>query len=195
MRYEEFKELTTKARTYRRFKEGSPIAIETLTDIVDTARVVPSAGNGQPLRYAVSVNRDMNARIFANLKWAAALKEWPGPLEGERPAGYIVMGSNTAPKLHQIDLGIAAQTIQLGLAAQGITCCMLASINAKAIHQLVGFPEDIPVLLVLALGYPGEKVVLEPLPADGGTTYWRDEKDNHHVPKRALQDILLKTFA
>ena len=195
MRYEEFKELVTKARSYRRFKEDSPIAIETLTDIVDTARVVSSGANAQPLRYAISVNKEKNDRIFAYTKWAGALKEWHGPAEGERPAGYIVIGANTAAKQYSIDLGIAAQTIQLGLAVQGIGCCMLANVNLKAIHQLVELPEEIPALLVIALGYPAETVVLEPLPAGGSTTYWRDSQDHHHVPKRALQDILLSTFA
>lgn len=191
-----YKDLVAKARSYRRFKEDLPVGADLLTDIVDTARLVPSVRNAQPLRYAVSASKGMNERIFPHLQWAAALKDWPGPMEGERPTGYIIIGCASAVvKISRTDLGIAAQTVQLGLADQGIACCMLANINAEVIHELIGFPDDISVMLVIAVGYPGETVLLEPLPADGNPSYWHDTEGRHHVPKRALKDILLKTFS
>jgi hypothetical protein len=45
---------------------------------------------------------------------------------------------------------------------------------------------------VIALGVPQETVAIEPLPEDGSIKYWRDEANVHHVPKRALEDIILE---
>ncbi len=189
------KDLVAKARSYRRFQENRPVELSVLLDLLDAARITSCTGNQQNLRYALSVSPECNARLFSSLRWAAQLKDWKGPQEGERPAAYIVIGGDMAsPKGHQVDLGIAAQTIQLGLAEQGIGCCMLANINPASVHEVVGFPENVAVLLVLAIGYPAETVVLDSLREGGTTNYWRDENDVHHVPKRPLAEVLLATF-
>ena len=190
----EFRELVEKARTYRRYQQ-KPVPMEVLLEVVDTARLIPSTSNVQPLRYAVSSSPEMNARLYPLVRWAATLKTWPGPAEGERPTAYIVIGADMSQqKAPQVDEGIAAQTIQLDLASRGIGCCMLGNINPKAIHKEVGFPEEVTVLLVLAIGYPAETVVLKELEPGQPHAYWRDEQSVHYVPKRRLQDVVLAKF-
>jgi hypothetical protein len=44
---------------------------------------------------------------------------------------------------------------------------------------------------VLAIGYPTEHVVVDPM-VDNDYKYWRDKEGIHHVPKRLLDDILIK---
>jgi len=126
--------------------------------------------------------------LFPHLRWAGALKDWPGPAEGERPTGYIIILSEANPG-HNV--GIAAQTIQLAAAEAGYGVCMMGAINRDAIKAAFNIPDDINVHLVLAIGKPAETVVIEPMPADGNTAYWRSEDGVHHVPKRALEDVLV----
>jgi nitroreductase len=185
-------DLVRKARTIRRFDEADRIPPETLRQLVDTARVVPSGGNLQPLRYRLVSSPAECDAIFAHLAWAGALKDWKGPAAGERPTGYIVvLASAERRDAPATDIGIAGQTIQLAAAALGYGACMMGAIDRPRIHGELGLPDAWAVHLVIALGRPAETVVLEPLPEGGETRYWRTEDGAHHVPKRSLDDVLI----
>lgn len=189
----EFKEMVLKNRSYRRFDEAHSLDRETLVDLVDCARQVPSGSNLQALRYIVSCAPEMNSNIFATLAWAAYLPEWPGPEPGERPTGYIVIVTpEPLGDITRVDLGIAAQTIVLGAAARGLGGCMFANIKRTALRKLLSLPENMAIPLVIALGKPVEKVVLEEVGGDGSIRYYRTADGEHHVPKRSLEEVLLQ---
>ncbi len=158
--------------------------------LVDVVRFVPSGGNQQPLRYRLVTDADERARIFRSLRWAAALKDWAGPAEGERPTGYVVILAATG-KSPATDVGVAAQTLQLAATAAGYAACMLGSIDRPAIQQTLGIPSDLEIQLIVALGRPGERIVLEDLPRDGNPAYWRTSDQVHHVPKRRPEDVII----
>ncbi|MGA7561926.1 MAG: nitroreductase family protein [Desulfobaccales bacterium] len=185
-------ELIKGNRSYRRFHQEVPVSLETLKDLVDLARMSASAANLQPLKYLISGEPSSNADIFSCLAWAGYLKDWPGPSEGERPAAYIVvLGDTEISKNFGCDHGIAAQSILLGARAQELGGCMLGSIQRDRLRQLFKIPENLEILLVIALGQPKETVVLEEVARGGSIKYWRDASGVHHVPKRRLKDIIL----
>jgi len=186
------RELVLKNRSYRRFYEKEALSGETLKELVDLARVSPSAANLQPLRYILSNDPLKNARIFPCLAWAGYLKDWPGPSEGERPSGYIViLGDTAVTPSFGCDHGIAAQSILLGAVERGLGGCMIASIKRENLREVLNIAKQYEILLVLALGRPRESVSLEPIGPEGDIRYWRDEDGGHHVPKRSLTEIIL----
>lgn len=186
------KEVVVKNRSYRRFDQGFVIGMETLRELVDLARLSGSAGNKQPLKYALSCNPSKNATIFKHLAWAGYLKEWPGPADGEQPSAYIIMlGDKEISPSFDFDNGIAAQTILLGAVEKGLGGCMIASIQRPKLREALSIPERYEILLVIALGKPVETVILETVKPDGDIKYWRDGENRHHVPKRSLDDIIL----
>lgn len=188
----DLRELVLKTRSYRRFYEDVPVPRETLRELVDLARQTASAANRQPLKYWLSWEPAMNQRIFPCLAWAAYLKDWGGPAEGERPSAYIIiLGDTEIAKDFNLDPGIAAQTIMLGATERGFGGCMIASIKKEMLREALGIPERYQILLVLALGKPKEKVVLEPVGPEGDIRYYRDKDGVHHVPKRSLDEIIL----
>ena len=187
------RELVEKNRSYRRFDESHKINEETLTELVDMARLTPSSANLQTLKYMISFDPDRNGLIFPHLRWAGYLKDWPGPVEGERPSAYIIiLRDNLISKAESCDHGIAAQTILLGAAEKGLGGCMIGSIDSDGLIRDIGIGEHFQVLLVLALGKPVEEVRLVPVGPEGDMKYWRDEQGVHHVPKRNLEEILVK---
>lgn len=159
---------------------------------MDLARLSASAGNLQPLKFAISREPSTNARIFPALAWAGYLKDWEGPIEGERPAAYIVIMGDTNIRAKDFgqDAGIACQSILLGAVEQGIAGCIVGSITRNELRAIFSIPERFHIELVIALGYPKEKARLETVAPGGSIRYWRDTKQVHHVPKRELSDIL-----
>jgi len=192
----DFRELVLKTRSYRRFEQKAAVDTATLRDLIDLVRRVPSAANRQPLRYIASCGPRMNAGIFETLSWAGALPDWPGPEEGERPAAYVVIlhdkqVCDSAPH----DVGIAAQTLLLAAVSVGLGGCMFGSVQRSKLREILQIPESLEIVLVVALGRPVEKVVLEDAQPGTSLKYYREPDRAHHVPKRRLEDVLLRTFA
>jgi nitroreductase len=189
------KDLVLKCRSYRRFYEDVAIDMSTLRELVDMARCVASATNRQSLKYILSCSRERNTQIFSCLRWAALLKDWSGPAVGERPSAYIiVLGDKEITPSFNVDHGIAAQTILLGAVEKGFGGCMLASVDRDKLRELLNIPVKYEILLVIALGKPKEKVVLDELLPGADSAYWRDKDDVHHVPKRRLIDIIVAEY-
>jgi nitroreductase len=187
-----FKDLVMRNRSYRRFYEAEAVSMDTLRDLVDLARHSAAAANLQPLKYFLAGDPEQNARIFPHLAWAGYLKDWKGPGPGERPAAYIIiLGDTTIAKDFGCDHGIAAQTILLGAVEKGLGGCMIGSVQRVELRESLKIPEIYKILLVLAIGRPKERVVIDPVGEDGDIRYWRDGEGVHHVPKRALEKIIL----
>jgi len=186
------RDLVMKNRSYRRFFQEVAIEHQTLRELVDLARLSAAAANLQPLRYILSCAPQKNALIFPHLAWAGYLKDWPGPCEGERPSAYIIiLGDTQITQSFGCDHGIAAQSILLGATQRGLGGCIIGTVQRQKLRRALDIPSSYQILLVLALGKPREKVVLESVGPDGNIKYWRDREDVHHVPKRTLDDIIL----
>lgn len=188
-----FRDLVIKNRTYRGFDESYRIDRAVLEELVDLTRYTASSANLQPLKYRVAADRETVARIQPLTHWAGALPQLQLPREGSRPTAFIVICQDmriSASTAMLKDVGIVAQTIALGAAEMGLGCCMIGSFSAQKLREAIELPEELEPKLVIALGKPAEEIVLEEAQA-GKTTYYRDERGAHHVPKRPLSEILI----
>lgn len=188
----ELKDLVLKTRSYRRFDESHPISYQTMEHLVSLARLSASGANRQPLKFAICNSPEDCARVFPSILWAAYLKEWDGPEAGERPTGYIiVLGDKEIAEGFGVDHGIAAQSIMLGATEAGLGGCMIASVRRDQLRAELKITERFDILLILALGKPVENVVIDDI-KNGDVKYWRDGEKNHHVPKRRLDELIIK---
>ena len=188
---------TVKAcRSYRRFNESERIGRDALVSWVDTARLVASSGNAQPLRYVIFEDEDACDQVFSCCAWAKSLPDWPGPQADERPSAYIVVlrdeECSLADTFTAWDEGIAAQTILLQAVEAGYGGCIIGSFKKRSLAEILDIDASrYRADLVLALGKPVEEVRIVKTPASGATEYWRDEAGVHYAPKRPLSDVLL----
>ena len=186
------RDLIIENRSYRRFHQDYRIDETTLRDLVDLARLSGSGANKQPLKFILSSDEKKNSLIFPHTKWAGYLTDWPGPEEGERPSAYIIiLGDTEVSKVFGCDHGIAAQSILLGAVEKDLGGCMIGSISRDDLRKALSIPDQYEILLILAIGKPKEKVVLENIGEEGSVKYWRDDEQVHHVPKRSLDDLIL----
>lgn len=188
-----FKDLVMKNRSYRRFYADKKITNDQLKELIELVRLTPSAANLQPLKYILISEEEINKKVYDTLKWAGYLKDWDGPIESERPTGYIIMlrDKNISQK-QSIDEGISAQTICLGAAERGLGCCMIGSINKTKLTEILNIPDNFDIVLVIALGYPKENVIIEDISNNGSIKYYRDEEGNHYVPKRSISELIVE---
>lgn len=182
--------LLLKNRSYRRFDESHQVTPIELLELVSLARMTPSAANLQPLKYYLSWEPPLNETIFRSLKWAGYLKEWNGPEPGERPSAYIIITADKDISIPDCDHGICAQTILLGAVEKGLGGCIIAAIARNKLQRELELPENLQILLVLAIGKPVEQVKIEEISGEK-VEYWRDEEQVHHVPKRSLEEIVI----
>lgn len=191
MKLMKVKDLIFQTRSYRRFDESHRIDSKTLEALVDLARLSASGANRQPLKYLIYNTPSDCERVFPSLIWAAYLSGWSGPEEGERPAGYIIiLGDKSITNVFGVDHGIAAQSIMLGATEAGLGGCMIASLKKDKLRNEMKIPDNFDILLVLALGLPVEKIIIEDIKNDD-VKYWRDSENNHHVPKRKLDELII----
>ena len=79
----------------------------------------------------------------------------------------------------------------LGASEVDLGGCIIATIKREELRNELNIPDRFDILLVLALGKPVEKVIIDEI-KNNDVKYWRDGSRNHHVPKRRLDDLILK---
>ena len=185
MIYEKIKE----RRTIRKYLEKE-VPEEILIRCVDAARLSPSAANLQPLKYVIVNDKNLLRKVFDALKWAGYLPDELKPKEENMPRAYIViLLDKTIRPNPGHDAGIAAMSISMVAYDEGLGSCILGSINRGRLRKILNIPDHLEIVLVVALGYPAEKSVVDEL-RNGDVKYWVDEKGVLHVPKRDLESIV-----
>ncbi len=184
-------ELIKKNRSYRRFDGNVKISREELLKMIDSARCSGSTANRQRIRFALVNDKETCDKLFPRIKLAGYLKEWAGPTDAERPTAYIAMmhkEESTDVNL-AIDMGIAAQSILLTATELGYGGCMIRSFDSEAFDKILD-KGDYKTAFVIIIGKPSERAYITSL-KDGDIKYFRDENDDHAVPKYSLDELII----
>lgn len=191
----DFLALVEEARSCRRFDESKPLSIQDIDWLLACARLAPSARNAQQLRFIAVSQGQVCESLFGMTRWAGALKDWAGPVKGERPTAFIaVLMPDSAQETVFYDVGICCQTIQLAATSRGWGACIIKSFDARGAEKLLNVPAGLRAALLMGLGVALEKRVVAPMPSDGSFAYWRDGQGTHYVPKRSLEELVIGRF-
>lgn len=184
-------DLIRQRRTIRKFQQKK-LERSQLERLVEAAGLAPSASNLQPLKYIIVGEEEKVAQFFQHVKWAGYIAPEGNPKKGEEPVAYIVILADTEVRKagYELDAGAAAQNMILSALEEGIGSCWIASIDREAVRKKLNIPDRYVIITAVALGYPSESPVMED--EKGSIRYYKDESGILHVPKRKLEDIILK---
>lgn len=193
MDFQSLNELVHKTRCTRRFKQNVKISKKELEEIVDLTRITSSAKNMQPLKYVIVTDEKLVDTLSKTAKWAAHLTSW-NQSETEQPSAFIIMVNDTTiDGFAMVDAGICLQTIMLGARAKGYAGCAMASIDKEICKKEFSLNDMCEPILGIALGVEDETVHLVDV-KNNDTNYYRNDKDEHCVPKRTLDEVLIGSF-
>ena len=152
-----FHEIAQTRQSCRSYDPVRPVDEEKLAAILESARLSPSACNGQP--YHFTVCRGDNARAVAKATMGMGMNKFAADAPvmlviSERP--YVktaALGAKVKKNDYRsIDIGIAAAYITAEATAQGLGTCILGWLDDEDIRKICGL--DGAVRLVITIGYP-----------------------------------------
>ena len=160
-----FTEIAKNRQSCRSYDATRPVEEEKLSAILESARLSPSACNGQP--YHFSVCRGENAKAVAKATTGMGMNKFAADAPvllviSEKP---YVKSAAVGAKLKKndyrsIDIGIAAAYITAEAAAQGLGTCILGWFDNDDIRRICSL--DGAVRLVITIGYPKADDKLRP---------------------------------
>lgn len=179
-------------RTYRRF-EQRPVAPEILTEAVDAARIASCGANRQTVRYIIVESADAVSAVQPLVHWAAYLPPEQGaPKPDELPTAFIaILQDDNLPGASDVDVGLALGSLTAAAWAHGVGSCIMGAINRPALTELLALPEGVRLCYMVALGYPTHESHLVSM-QDGDVKYYLDDNRDFCVPKRGMEEVLLK---
>ena len=154
-----FTEIAEKRQSCRSYDSTREVEEEKLNRILESARLSPSACNGQP--YRISVCRGDAAKRVAEATRGMGLNKFATEapvmlvISEESYVATAAFGAKLKKNDYRsIDIGILAAYITAEATAQGLGTCILGWLNDEDIREICGI--DKTVRLVITLGYPKE---------------------------------------
>ncbi|MBQ3151560.1 MAG: nitroreductase family protein [Clostridia bacterium] len=152
-----FSEIAVNRQSCRSYDSSVSVEDDKLQKILESARLSPSACNGQP--YHITVCKGESAKLVAKASTGMGMNKFASDAPiilviSEKP--YVktaAVGSKiTGNDYRSVDIGILSAYITAEAAAQGLGTCILGWFDDKKIRKICNI--DSPVRLLITLGYP-----------------------------------------
>ncbi len=139
-------------RPVQRFDETRQVPADALETILEAGRYAPSAREAQPWRLVVVQEALARHRIAAAAFNHPHVKTAPVVIVAcARIHSHV---SGTGRPSFPMDLAAVVQTLALTAADLGLHASWIFGFRESQVRQVLGIPEDVPVVMLLALGYP-----------------------------------------
>ena len=159
-----FLEIAQNRQSCRSYDDTKPVEREKLEAILAAARLAPSACNGQPYHITVCQGKAAQEATKATMGMGMNKFTAQAPVMLVLSEEPYVKSAALGAKLkgndyRSMDIGIVAAYITAEATAQGLGTCILGWLDDEALRKLCGV--DMPVRLVISLGYPKEEKLRE----------------------------------
>ncbi|HKM42378.1 MAG TPA: nitroreductase family protein [Limnochordia bacterium] len=146
-----FIDLVAERYSLRKFSE-KVVEKEKILQILEAARLAPSAVNYQPYHFIVITDQALKAKVAE-----AYSREW----FARAPVVIVACGDhNTSWKRQDgkdhvdLDVAIAVDHLTLAAVELGLGTCWVCAFDAVHAHNVLELPEHLEVVALIPLGYP-----------------------------------------
>jgi len=147
-------------RAIRKFQE-KPLSKEIITGILNAGRRAQSSKNEQTWRFvAIQDKKILQALSKCGL--------WAGHIASAALAVAILTPEPTAKFQTMFDAGQAAAFMQLAAWELGVGSCPASIYEAERAREILGFPSELHLRIVISFGYPADEEKLTAAPKKGG---------------------------
>jgi nitroreductase len=148
------------ARWSPRSMSGAPVSKKELDRLCEAARFAPSSGNGQPWRVVRAIAGTPAFGAFHHL-----LADGNKPWTTRAGALLLLCGKNSRKdgspaRLFALDCGAAWMSMALQGSAQGLVVHAMEGFDHVTARTVVRAPADIEPLIMIAVGMPGDRSLL-----------------------------------
>jgi nitroreductase len=151
----EFNDLIEQRYSVRAYK-ADPVEPEKLQQVLEAARVAPSASNKQPYQFIVihTQGREAELRRIYNKDWFV------------QPPLVICVCAVTATAWHRkydgkdysyVDATIALDHLILSAHNLGLGTCWIAAFDPVPAREVLQLPDDVEPVMFTTLGYPADQ--------------------------------------
>jgi nitroreductase len=147
----ELKECLETRRSIRGYKEEK-ISDEVLGEVLNAARIAPSAANKQRWKFVII---DKDVKDFVPL---CRDQKFVGE------ASHLIIGCATEKdsKWADVDVAIALDHMTLRAHELGLGTCWIGAFSPEEVSKKIELPEEAKVVAILTLGYPSKEGVMRP---------------------------------
>jgi nitroreductase len=153
-----------KKRYSCRSYDEKPVEEGKLSQVLEAARLAPSAKNLQDWRFVV-VRDGEKRRLVAGVTNRPEVFGKAGVMIVACSNSDFVMTCGQA--VGPIDVAIALEHISLQATELGLGTCWIGSFDAEKVREILGIPQDVVIIELMALGYPagegGRETSREPI--------------------------------
>ena len=160
-----FTEIAKARQSCRKYDRERAVEEEKLDAILESARLAPSACNGQP--YHITLCRGTTARLAASAVMGRGMNKFASDapilmvISEESYVKTAAFGAKIKGNDYRsMDIGILAAYITAEAASQGLGSCILGWFDDGKLREVCSV--DKPVRLVITIGYPAADDALRP---------------------------------
>lgn len=153
-----FLELANQRHSVRTFKD-KVVEKEKILQVLEAARVSPSATNAQARHFVVITDEVLRAKIAEaySRKWFTG-----APVIIAACGDHSHSWKRADGKDHcDIDVAIAVDHMTLAATELGLGTCWVCAFDSEIGHKALSLPEEYELVVLLAIGYPAENEVKE----------------------------------
>ena len=151
----EFSELIEKRYSVRAYK-AHPVDDERLHQVLQAARLAPTAANRQPFQLIVihTEGREAELKRIYNRDWFVQ-----APLVicacGVPARGWV---RRDGKSYCDVDVAIVMDHLILAAADAGLGTCWIGAFDPDAAREVLGLPDDVEPVAFTPLGYPADRL-------------------------------------